>query len=129
MLTSTRNQLLARAMGDEVPRLEDRNQRLAEAMEDRRSPRQETLFPGSVYGDLLRRTDLESTRVLSSFTMIYEDERTKVVLLGWSHVERSRFKRLVGRQHLLGQICLKRCSYKPFWELLLPLLIRFRKSC
>jgi hypothetical protein len=32
MLTSTRNQLLARAMGDEVPRLEDRNQRLAEAM-------------------------------------------------------------------------------------------------
>lgn len=98
-------------MGDEGPRLEDRNQRLAEAMEDRRSPHQETLFPGSVYGDLLRRTDLESTRVLSSFIMTYEDERTKVMFLGWSHVDRSRFKRLVGGQHLLGQICLKRCSY------------------
>jgi hypothetical protein len=57
MLTSTRNQLLARAMVDEVPRLEDRNRRLAEAMEDSRSECQRDALSRSwVYGDLSRET-------------------------------------------------------------------------
>jgi hypothetical protein len=46
MLTSTRNQLLTQAMVDEVPRLEDRNRRLAEAMEDRQSECQRDALPG-----------------------------------------------------------------------------------
>lgn len=63
----------------------------------------ETLFPD------LESTEIycagptwESTRVLPSFTMTYEGGRTKVLLLGMSHVDRSRFKRLVGGTALAG---------------------------
>jgi len=106
-------------------------------MEDRRSPCQETLFPG------LESTEIycveptwESTRVLPSFTMTYEDGRTKVLLLAVSHVDRSRFKRLVRGQHLLGQIRLKisRAIDEPkhdvsttFLELLLFIANSFQK--
>jgi hypothetical protein len=56
----------------------------------------ETLFPG--LGSMeIRCTGptRESTKVLLSFTMTYEGEHTKVLLLGVSHVERRRFKGLV----------------------------------
>jgi hypothetical protein len=52
----------------------------------------ETLFPGLESMEICcAGPTRESTRVLISFTMAYRDGRTKVLLLGMSHVDGSRF--------------------------------------
>ena len=63
----------------------------------------ETLFPG------LESTEIycagptwESTRVLPSFTMTYEDGRTKVLLLGMSHVDGSPIQETLWRTAFAG---------------------------
>ena len=68
----------------------------------------ETLFPGLESMEIYcAGPTWESTRVLPSFTMTYEDGRTKVLLLGMSHMNGSRFKRLVEDSTCRGQIRLK----------------------
>jgi hypothetical protein len=98
-----------------------------------------TLFPGLESMEIYcAGPTWESTRVLPSFTMTYEDGRKKVLLLGMSHVDGGRFKRLVEDSSCRGQIHLKlsRAIDEPkddvritFLELLLSLLIHFRKYC
>jgi hypothetical protein len=99
----------------------------------------EILFPGLESMEIYcAGPTWESTRVLPSFTMTYEDGRTKVLLLGMSHMDGSRFKRLVEDSTCRGQIRLKlsratdepkRNVRTPFWSYCFSLLSRFRKSC
>jgi hypothetical protein len=68
----------------------------------------ETLFPGLETMEIYcSGPTWESTRVLPSFTMTYEEGRKKILSLGMSHVDGRRFKRLVENSSCRGQIHLK----------------------